>query len=44
MNKWTYIKLLLIMRWNMLFKKRQEGSVFIYEADQVKKKRNRPGL
>jgi len=40
MNKLTYIKLLFIMKWNMLFKKREETSVFIYELDDTKDKKS----
>ena len=38
MSKWAYTRLLIKMKWNMFFKKRQQGSVFIYEAEDINKR------
>lgn len=31
MSKWVYLKLLLKHKWNMLFQKKREKNVFVYE-------------
>lgn len=35
MSRFTYIKYMLILRWNMLFRKKEEkpGPIYIYEQD-----------
>lgn len=34
MSKLKYLKLLIKYKWNMLFQKKHEQSVFVYEAEK----------